>query len=272
MTGEKEKKQIPSKDLTAFLSLSKLNLVHCPTLTLPISKDGRYENLISKTSTNETCPLPNKNIKTKILFTAVHNWAKKYDLCGGVNAPIKISCVCSNGISYDQLLKGKDDLRQDAVMQQVFTIMNNMLRSNKETRKRKLHIRTYKIIPLSQRSGILEWCGNTTTLSDYLTSTNPRKLGAHQRYFPNDLPPQKCRSVISVSVWEISFTSSSSSCPFLMPRATKQETYARNCPNSVRSAINFIPYSIIISSKNSFALECGSNVDWLIQIVLPPHQ
>lgn len=105
-------------------------------------------------------------------------------------------------MSYDQLLKGKDDLRQDAVMQQVFTIMNNMLRSNKETRKRKLHIRTYKIIPLSQRSGILEWCANTTTLNDYLVSPNPRKLGAHQRYFPNDLNPQKCRDTIAVSEHE----------------------------------------------------------------------
>lgn len=105
-------------------------------------------------------------------------------------------------MSYDQLLKGKDDLRQDAVMQQVFTIMNNMLRSNKETRKRKLHIRTYKIIPLSQRSGILEWCANTITLNDYLVSPNTRKLGAHQRYFPNDLNPQKCRDTIAVSEHE----------------------------------------------------------------------
>lgn len=37
-------------------------------------------------------------------------------------------------------------------------------------------------------------------MNDYLTSNNPRKLGAHQRYFPNDLAPHKCRSTISVSV------------------------------------------------------------------------
>lgn len=124
-------------------------------------------------------------------------------LCGGINAPIKISCLCSNGLSYDQLLKGKDDLRQDAVMQQVFTIMNNMLRSNKETHKRKLHIRTYKIVPFSQRSGILEWCANTTTMSDYLISPHSRSLGAHQRYFPKDLDPTKCRKIISVIEFQL---------------------------------------------------------------------
>ncbi|KAG4079703.1 hypothetical protein HA402_009089 [Bradysia odoriphaga] len=174
MVGDRGKEHISSRDLTAFHALSQLNLVHCPTLTLPVSKDGQYGDLIT-----------------------VHSWAKKHELCGGINAPVKIACICSNGRTYDQLLKGKDDLRQDAVMQQVFTIMNNMLRSNKETRKRKLHIRTYKIVPLSQRSGILEWCANTITMNDYLTSSNPRKLGAHQRYFPNDLAPQKCRSTIS---------------------------------------------------------------------------
>lgn len=88
-------------------------------------------------------------------------------------------------------------------MQQVFTIMNSMLRSNRETRKRKLHIRTYKILPLSQRSGILEWCANTTTLNDYLISSSSRKLGAHQRYYPGDMDPKKCRAIISVSEWGI---------------------------------------------------------------------
>lgn len=36
-------------------------------------------------------------------------------------------------------------MRQDAVMQQVFTVMNSLLRKSKETRRRKLNIRTYKV-------------------------------------------------------------------------------------------------------------------------------
>lgn len=41
--------------------------------------------------------------------------------------------------------KGKDDLRQDAVMQQVFGMVNILLQKNVETRKRNLKIRTYKV-------------------------------------------------------------------------------------------------------------------------------
>lgn len=198
MSGDKGKEQISASDLRAFYSLSQLSEVHCPTLLLPISKDGQYEQLISEILIAFPYFHPNF-IFHNFPSSAVHSWTKSYELCGGINAPVKISCRCSNGLLYDQLLKGKDDLRQDAVMQQVFTIMNNMLRANKETRKRKLHIRTYKIVPLSQRSGILEWCANTTTMMDYLLSHNPRKLGAHQRYFPDDLDPRKCRSTVSVS-------------------------------------------------------------------------
>ena len=37
-------------------------------------------------------------------------------------------------------------MRQDAVMQQLFTVINSLLRANESTNKRKLNIRTYKVI------------------------------------------------------------------------------------------------------------------------------
>ena len=40
---------------------------------------------------------------------------------------------------------GRDDLRQDAVMQQVFSLMNAMLRNDPDTRKRRLQIRQYRV-------------------------------------------------------------------------------------------------------------------------------
>lgn len=43
--------------------------------------------------------------------------------------------------------QGKDDLRQDAVMQQVFSMCSMLLQRNTDTRKRKLNIRRYKVLP-----------------------------------------------------------------------------------------------------------------------------
>lgn len=47
---------------------------------------------------------------------------------------------------------------------------------------------TKNLIP--QRSGILEWCDNTTPIGAYLAP--PNKIGAHEKYFPKDLRPIEC--------------------------------------------------------------------------------
>ena len=76
-------------------------------------------------------------------------------MVGGVNAPKKIGCIGTDGVYRPQLVKGKDDLRQDAVMEQVFGLLNQLLSQNPQTVKRKLTVKTYKVVPLSQRSGVL---------------------------------------------------------------------------------------------------------------------
>lgn len=62
------------------------------------------------------------------------------------------------GYLCDVSLQGRDDLRQDAVMQQVFVLVNRLLQKERETSKRNLNIRTYKV------SGVLVkhfWCSHS---------------------------------------------------------------------------------------------------------------
>ncbi|XP_039495619.1 serine/threonine-protein kinase ATM [Drosophila santomea] len=148
-----------------------LNAVHCPTLELPVNPSKEY-NIIS-----------------------VVKWNNETTQCGGLNAPVKIMCVCSDGKIRAQLVKGKDDLRQDAVMQQVFGIVNDLLNQDSEFIERKLKLRTYKVTPLSMRSGILEWCTNSVPVGHYLVVEG--KGGAHARYRPNDWNNNKCRKLSS---------------------------------------------------------------------------
>ncbi|XP_041674601.1 serine/threonine-protein kinase ATM [Drosophila eugracilis] len=148
-----------------------LNAVHCPTLELPVMPSKEYN------------------------ITSIVKWNNEITQCGGLNAPVKILCVCSDGQTRAQLVKGKDDLRQDAVMQQVFGIVNELLNQDSEFIERKLKLRTYKVTPLSMRSGILEWCTNSTPVGQYLVAEG--KGGAHARYRPNDWNNQKCRKLSS---------------------------------------------------------------------------
>ncbi|CAH0564561.1 unnamed protein product [Brassicogethes aeneus] len=119
---------------------------------------------------------------------------------GGINAPKRIKCRGTDGIERSQLVKGRDDLRQDSVMEQVFTIMNSLLASNKQTTC--LRIRTYKIMPLSMRSGILEWVDNSMPIGNYLVG-GPGLEGAHSRYkSKEELSPTECRNQYKNGVGE----------------------------------------------------------------------
>lgn len=69
---------------------------------------------------------------------------------------LQVTCLDSKGVRHKQLVKsGNDDLRQDAVMQQFFGLVNYILQANAATRKRQLKIRTYKVTTPSSRRGFV---------------------------------------------------------------------------------------------------------------------
>ena len=79
-------------------------------------------------------------------------------------------------------------------MQQVFGLINSLLKQS--VPKSQLGIRTFKVVPLSQRSGILEWCVNTEPISDFLIG--PDKIsGAHGKYHPQEWKAKKCQAVMA---------------------------------------------------------------------------
>ncbi|XP_011860130.1 PREDICTED: serine-protein kinase ATM isoform X2 [Vollenhovia emeryi] len=150
--------------------IKNLNHVLLPTLSLPVRPSCNYNDVIGVKSYQESC-----------------------EFVGGMTAPKKIICVGTDGVQRRQLVKGKDDLRQDAVMQQVFTVINTLLRTCKETQRRNLRIRTYKVVPLTQRSGVLEWCDNTVPITATLVGT-PGLPGIHKKYYPRDLTAEAARN------------------------------------------------------------------------------
>ncbi|KAJ9613591.1 Serine/threonine-protein kinase tel1 [Cladophialophora chaetospira] len=112
-------------------------------------------------------------------------------IASGVSAPKIATIMASDGSRHKLLLKGgNDDLRQDAIMEQVFEQVSNLLKEHRTTRQRNLGIRTYKVIPLTKNSGIIEFVQNTIPLNEYL-------LPAHERYYPKDHKPSKARKDIA---------------------------------------------------------------------------
>uniref|UniRef100_A0A8C7HKU0 non-specific serine/threonine protein kinase n=1 Tax=Oncorhynchus kisutch TaxID=8019 RepID=A0A8C7HKU0_ONCKI len=162
-----EKKAILIPSDQPIMQIKNLDDVIIPTMEIKVDPSGKYDNLVT-----------------------IKSFKPHFHLAGGVNLPKIIDCVGSDGKIRRQLVKGQDDLRQDAVMQQVFHMCSMLLQRNTETRKRKLNIRRYKVVPFSQRSGVLEWCSGTVPIGDFLI--DPQK-GAHTRFCPQDWTSITCR-------------------------------------------------------------------------------
>ncbi|KAI4461961.1 serine/threonine-protein kinase atm [Holotrichia oblita] len=158
-TKKKDTYLIPSN--MKILKIKNYSKVLLPTCTLNVRKSCRYDDI-----------------------TGIYSYNKEFGKVGGINNPKRLYCRGTDGVVRSQLLKGKDDLRQDAVMEQVFENINELLRANKQTRH--LLIRTYKVVPLSKRSGILEWVEGSIRIGDYL-------LQAHSEHNPKDWKADACR-------------------------------------------------------------------------------
>ncbi|PWY67189.1 ataxia telangiectasia mutated [Aspergillus heteromorphus CBS 117.55] len=118
-------------------------------------------------------------------------YSPEFTIASGVSAPKIVTAIASNGSRYKQLFKGgNDDLRQDAIMEQVFEQVSSLLKDHQVTRQRDLGIRTYKVLPLTSNAGIIEFVPHTIPLHDFL-------MPAHQRYFPKDAKPNMCRKSIA---------------------------------------------------------------------------
>ncbi|KAF7308746.1 Serine/threonine-protein kinase Tel1 [Mycena kentingensis (nom. inval.)] len=158
--GHSKSRNIPSE-----MVIRKVRNVEVPvmTCTTPLDKTLQYKDcvFIDKFDTN-------------------------FETAGGINLPKITRCIGRDGNQYKQLFKGEgnDDLRQDAVMEQVFSLCNFVLGSDRETSRRSLNVRGYNIVPLGAQSGILEFVTNTTPLNTWISP-------AHTRYHPTDMDAGK---------------------------------------------------------------------------------
>ncbi|KAH8263542.1 hypothetical protein KR044_010268 [Drosophila immigrans] len=74
--------------------------------------------------------------------------------------PKKLTIRCSDGQDYDIMVKPKDDLRKDARLMEFNGLMKRYLHQDAHARQRRLHIRTYAVLPFNEECGLLEWLPN----------------------------------------------------------------------------------------------------------------
>ncbi|EEB08562.1 ATM checkpoint kinase [Schizosaccharomyces japonicus yFS275] len=167
------------------LTKSKIPLAHAPV------KDVFLNDIPSWKVASVTSKIPVSIDGDYSAIPVVESFEPVIDIASGINAPKVLTFRVSDGLTLKQLVKGgNDDLRQDAVMEQVFGQINGLMKRHRATRIRNLQMRTYKVIPLAPKTGIIEWVSNTIPLAVYLEP-------AHQQYYSDDWTVSKCRKLIS---------------------------------------------------------------------------
>ncbi|KAM0722478.1 hypothetical protein Q7P37_001919 [Cladosporium fusiforme] len=160
----------PLRDITTAVEVARaIPTLGLPPVTigLPLRPDGNYDDVPHVTKFSNTV-----------------------SIMSGLSSPKVLTAYSSDGQQYRQLFKsGNDDLRQDAIMEQVFEEVSKMLQNHKATRQRNLHIRTYKVIPTSPKSGIIEFVPNSVPINEFL---NP----AHAKYYPKDMSNTAARESV----------------------------------------------------------------------------
>jgi DNA-dependent protein kinase catalytic subunit len=72
------------------------------------------------------------------------------------------------------LVKGGEDLRLDQRIQQLFQITNKIFKENPACENRNLYLKTFDVVPVTNRLGTFEWVSDTCPLKELIEKEHKR--------------------------------------------------------------------------------------------------
>lgn len=106
---------------------------------------------------------PNLDSHVKIV-----RFERQINVLHSLRCPIKFTVLCSDGKLYSFLVKYNEDLRQDERIQQMQNIMSDHLKTDKNCSQHKLGLRTFKVIPLNVKCGIISWINDADPIEEFI--------------------------------------------------------------------------------------------------------
>eukprot|EP00835_Amoeboradix_gromovi_P005050 NODE_440_length_8587_cov_0.087300.p1 type:complete len:1822 gc:universal NODE_440_length_8587_cov_0.087300:5909-444(-) len=195
MSSVQHSKLLPEANKRLLLLKQTLNVVKQTNTKLYKEYEYYFQGLVElclfdvKKITNKQLPIKSKLRHLKdVSVQFKHKRIVKYkDDCNiqtGLSQPKQISVICEDGLVYKQLLKGNDDLKQDVLIQDNFKNLNYVLTKNKQP-----IIRTYLVIPLAPKTGVIEWV-ESVAIGSWHNASMSRYNG------PGMLTTHECREML----------------------------------------------------------------------------
>uniref|UniRef100_A0A8C3U087 DNA-dependent protein kinase catalytic subunit n=1 Tax=Catharus ustulatus TaxID=91951 RepID=A0A8C3U087_CATUS len=109
-------------------------------------------------------PLPEYHAK-------ISGFDERISVMESLRKPKRITIRGSDEQEYPFLVKGGEDLRQDQRIEQLFDVMNIILSQDATCSQRNMQLKTYQVIPMTSRLGLIKWLENTCTLKEFLKNS-----------------------------------------------------------------------------------------------------
>ncbi|XP_017006406.3 serine/threonine-protein kinase ATR [Drosophila takahashii] len=124
--------------------------------TLPMNSDTSISSTLSQLPTGS--PAKANWFPYKQIY--ISGFQESVLILRSAAKPKKLTIRCSDGKDYDILVKPKDDLRRDARLMEFNGLVKRYLHQDAPARQRRLHIRTYAVLPFNEECGLVEWLPN----------------------------------------------------------------------------------------------------------------
>ena len=143
--------------------------------------------MVKKLSLEESSPVLMRMTNTKVCLPGsykpysaanifIHSFKSELRVLFSKQRPKKLIIIGSDGKEHLFLLKGKEDLRLDERIMQLFNLINKMFRDPQE---RDLYeIKGYSITPISLKTGLIEWVQNCDTIAELIQEYRESTLGS----------------------------------------------------------------------------------------------
>lgn len=137
-----------------------------------------YDQLVIPVQSNLQIRLPYKEVANYTAFpksasVTFDGFDDVVNIFFSLQMPRQVTIRGSDGNAYRLMVKG-DDTRKDAKVVEFTTMVNRILASSTEARKRGLNVANYSVIPLSEKIGVIEFVMDVQTMKGIVNEQRKR--------------------------------------------------------------------------------------------------
>ncbi|KAL9956083.1 hypothetical protein ACROYT_G037506 [Oculina patagonica] len=129
--------------------------------------------------TGRSKPLPEYHVK-------IAGFDERVLVLSSIRKPKRLIIRGDDEKDHMFLVKGGEDLRLDQRIEQLFGLMNDVMADDPACSQRGLRLRTYQVIPMTPRVGLIEWMNNTKPFKEVLQ--NAMTKNEHEHYVGKNGP------------------------------------------------------------------------------------